>query len=85
MKTVRRIIRGCGYLPACGDHPGTPFLLFCIILGVMAGVKRGSWVTAIVGAGVMLLVFGSCYAVGAYDRAVIQEREDARAQEGGAR
>jgi hypothetical protein len=61
MHILRQTIRGCGALPHLGDHPGTFVLLMLCILGALAG----GWI----GAGIMALVFGSMYLLGAYDRA----------------
>lgn len=82
MKAVlRRIIRGCGYLPTCGDHPGTGYLFLIVCMGAFAGAKKGT-LGAFVGAGVMLVCLGIPYLIGAHDRGAIQEREDARAKAG---
>jgi hypothetical protein len=69
------LVRGCGTLPHCGSHPGTPFLIFFALMGAAAGAK-GGWFGALVGAGVMLIVFGSCYLVGAYGRSKEEERAE---------
>lgn len=57
---LRRIYRGCGYLPGYGHHPGNVPLLMLAVLGAAAG--------GIAGAGLMLVVFGFVYLVGAYER-----------------
>lgn len=67
VNTLRLIVRGCGTLPGYGAHPGTWPLCFCIALGAIAGVENG-WETALIGAGLMLSVFGPVYLFGAYER-----------------
>jgi len=67
MATLRYIIRGCGYLDGYGEHPGTPFLIAMVVMGFVAGAQRGLLV-GLIGAGVMLAVFGSMYLCGAHDR-----------------
>ena len=62
---IRHVVRGCGTLPTYGPHPGTPFLCTLVVIG---GILAG-----LVGAIMMLVVFGSAYLVGAYERS----REDA--------
>jgi hypothetical protein len=63
----RHIVRGCGTLPRCGEHPGTGFLIMFVFVSAAAGAQRG-WVGALGGAGIMLISFGSMYLVGAYER-----------------
>ncbi len=60
-------IRGCGRLPSGGEHPGTAFLCLLTVMGGIAGA-RGGWKGALMGAGVMLAVFGPIYLSGAYSR-----------------
>ena len=67
MKTLKHIWRGCGYLPDYGDHPGTPVLFLLIVLGVLVGASNGFY-GAVMGAGVMALIFGPVYLIGAYQR-----------------
>lgn len=74
MKTIRHVIRGCGYLKHCGDHPGTSFLLLCVLMGAYAGAIRGGWVGALGGAAFMSAFVGPLYLWGAYDRSVEDER-----------
>ena len=33
LKILKRTIKGCGYVPGYGDHPGTKFLLVLIVMG----------------------------------------------------
>lgn len=69
MNIIKHVIRGCGTLPNYGEHPGTVPLIGLIFLGVIAGAK-GGWMGCVMGAGVMLAIFGSIYLVGAYTRSV---------------
>lgn len=55
----RRIVRGIRWSPKYGSHPGTPWALFFIGLGAVAG----GWI----GAFVMAAVFGPLYLWGAYE------------------
>lgn len=71
----RHLVRGCGTLPHCGEHPGTMWLVTFVLMGAMAGAK-GGLVGVFGGAGTMLAVFGSVYLVGAYDRSKTDERID---------
>jgi len=71
----RHLVRGCGTLPHCGEHPGTMWLVMFALMGAMAGAK-GGLVGVLGGAGIMLAVFGSAYLVGAYDRSKTDERID---------
>ena len=71
----RHIVRGCGTLPHCGEHPGTVFLFGFVLMGAAAGAN-GGWTGALGGAGIMLVTFGSIYLCGAYDRSRTDERTD---------
>lgn len=58
----KHVWRGCGYLPICGNHPGTPMLVIMILAGAAAGGWHG---------GIMLsLLFGPIYLIGAHGRSV---------------
>ena len=76
----RHIIRGCGYLPHCGEHPGTGFLIFLVFMGAAAGAK-GGWFGALIGASVMFVAFGSIYLIGAYSRSKTEEQIEKRNRE----
>lgn len=65
---LRRVVRGMGYLPGFGSHPGTPVIFGIAMLGFFAG----GWI----GSAVMLGVFGPFYVLGAYERAVEYERHN---------
>lgn len=69
MNIIQHIIRGCGKLEYCGEHPGTEILFVLICMGMIAGAK-GGLLGCLVGSGLMALVFGPMYLYGAYDRSV---------------
>ena len=62
---IRQIIRGCSYIPRYGHHPGPNILISLVILGGIAGFK-GSIISAIFGAFIMLNIFGPLYLFGAF-------------------
>jgi len=74
---IMHCIRGCGYLPHCGDHPGTPILImFCIATGI-AFINRNHQnplLAFCIGFSICLLIFGSMYLYGAYERSVYDEQ-----------
>lgn len=58
----KHVWRGCGYLPICGNHPGTPMLVIMILAGAAAGGWHGGFM--------MSLLFGPIYLIGAHGRSV---------------
>ena len=68
MKTVRRVIAGCGYLEGYGHHPGTAIMCLFIIAATAAGAHRG-YTGALVGALISCGVLVPLYLAGAYGRA----------------
>ncbi len=68
----RHLVRGCGTLPHCGEHPGTVFLLGVVLLGAVAGAS-GGWKGILGGAGIMFATFGPIYLCGAYRRSTFEE------------
>lgn len=74
MKAIQHMIRGCGYLEHCGDHPGTSFLVICVLMGVCVGASRGGWVGALGGALFMGAFIVPLYLWGAYERSVLNEK-----------
>lgn len=76
------MIRGCGYLEHCGDHPGTSFLVICVLMGVCVGASRGGWSGAFSGAAFMGAFIGPLYLWGAYERSVEDERLSRPREEG---
>lgn len=78
MKTFRHIIRGCGNLKHCGEHPGTPILVGFTLIGAVAGAN-GGWFGALMGAAAMLAFNGPFYLWGAYDRSRLDEEIERKA------
>jgi hypothetical protein len=77
MGTIKRIfgqtMRGCGYLPHVGEHPGTLWMIMFILFGGMAGVSRGGMYGMIGGLMFMALFVLPLYLWGAYDRANLSD------------
>lgn len=73
MKTIKHIVRGCGWLEHCGDHPGTAVLFVFILMGAIAA-SNGGWRGCIGGAGFMAVGIAPLYLWGAYDRSVLDEK-----------
>lgn len=59
------IIRGCGYVPHCGNHPGTTIVLALLLISTIGGLDCVA---------VSSLMFLPLYFWGAYDRSVMSER-----------
>lgn len=74
MKRIKQTVRGCGYLPHCGEHPGTGVLFILVLGGAAVAGKAGGLGGVVLGAAVMLLVYGPLYLYGAYTRAVENDR-----------
>lgn len=77
MRIIKQAARGCTDLPHVGPHPGTGILLFFITIGCAIGIQRG-WIQAAVCGGAMLVLFGSMYLVGAYQRAEHSDQLEAQ-------
>lgn len=73
VRAIRRVLRGMGYLHGYGHHPGTATLVLFVVMGTIAGAERGA-ARAVIGAGVMLAVFGPMYLIGAHGRGRDHER-----------
>lgn len=74
IKTIKHIIRGCGYLPnGYEEHPGTVVLFAFILMGAIAG-SHGGWKGTAFGASAMSIMVAPFYLMGAYDRSVEEER-----------
>jgi len=67
--------RGCCDLPGVGEHPGTPMLVFMVILGGIAGGTNGL-VGALIGSAAFLTIFAPIYLWGAYERAELSDKLD---------
>lgn len=64
---IQDCISGSGYLERYGSHPGTLPLIGPVVLGAVAGSKRG-WMGSVLGAVTMLVLFGGVWLIGAHDR-----------------
>lgn len=73
MKTIKHIIRGCGWLEHCGDHPGTAVLFAFILSGALGG-SNGGWNGILGGAGIMSAFMMPLYLHGAYERSILDEK-----------
>ncbi len=73
MDKLKMILRGMKNLPHVGRHPGTGAVLILIFMGGMAGISDGIK-GALIGAGLMVILFVPIYLWGAYDRARISEK-----------
>lgn len=65
-------MKGCGYLPGYGWHPGTSVAISLVIIGALAGVTSKSpdkIYRAFLGAGFMSVYILPLYFYGAYERA----------------
>ncbi len=74
IKTIKRTIRGMGYLDSCGYHPGTSLLIVFMLMGGLAGVNKTNDVSGFLkGAGLMGASIAPIYFIGCHDRALIEE------------
>lgn len=67
-------IRGLGYLPHVGPHPGMPIGIAMILVTGFAGLPHGGLPGFAGGLSIGLFVFGSILFLGAVDRARISNR-----------
>lgn len=72
-KIIKHMIRGCGNLHYCGDHPGTAFVFTFILIGFIVGADKGGWKGSIIGGGLMGLSSMPLYLYGSYERSVLDE------------
>lgn len=77
MKFLNQVVRGCRALPHVGGHPGTGVVVAFVAMGFVAGVRAGI-AKGLIGALIMLAIFGPMYLWGAYDRAQLSDREARR-------
>jgi len=76
IRIIKQIIRGCGYLPGVGEHPGTMWLIVFILMGGMAGAMNQNYnvLNGIVGGSIFMGIFIlPFYLYGAYDRANLSD------------
>jgi hypothetical protein len=75
-KLFKDMIRGMGYLPGYGYHPGTFVLVFLTISGGLAGIDRDpSFIGFLFGSAAMLTIFLPVYLHGAISRSRDYDRE----------
>ncbi len=75
---LRKIVKGCGYLPGYGTHPGTIVVISLALIGALAGITSKSpdkLYGALVGASFMSVFILPLYFYGAYERANDYEKE----------
>jgi|LakMenEpi03Aug12_release.lakeMendotaPanAssembly.Ray.scaffolds.fasta_scaffold515807_1 hypothetical protein len=64
---INILIKGAQYSEKYGSHPGTPILIFFVTVGALAGLDKGIYGVCL-GAGTMLVWFGSLWLVGCWHR-----------------
>lgn len=77
MRTLRQVIRGCGTMPHVGNHPGTVWFAALVAVGALQGVNNG-WIGAAIGGCLMFAAMGAIYFTGAYQRAGLSDRLEAK-------
>lgn len=76
IKTIKRTIRGMGYLDSCGYHPGTSLLIAFMIMGGIASINKPNDVSGFLkGVGLVGAFIAPIYFIGCHDRALIEENE----------
>jgi len=75
IRMIKRTIKGCGYVPGYGTHPGTPIIWYLTFLGFSINLVNGTLMMAIVSASLMLIIFGIPYLWSAHERAVDGEKD----------
>jgi hypothetical protein len=74
IQTIRRTIKGMGYLDSCGDHPGTALLIAFLLMGGLAGLNKSNDIMGFAtGAGLMGIVVAPLYLSGSYERGKIED------------
>jgi hypothetical protein len=74
IQTIRRTIKGMGYLDSCGDHPGTALLIAFLLMGGLAGLNKSNDIRGFVsGAGFMGAFVVPLYLSGSYERGKIED------------
>lgn len=66
---IKDAIRGSGWLPHVGSHPGTGIVLALVLLTAAAGASASGFIGLLGGAAIGLLFYGPIYLIGAADRA----------------
>jgi hypothetical protein len=77
MNTLRQVIRGCGYLPHVGEHPGTiPLVVLTVMITAAVGVFGPIGIAA--GFIISVAFNGALYLRGAYERAELSDSIEKR-------
>lgn len=74
MKHVKQAIRGTGYLPHVGAHPGTEIVILLILLTAFVSAAHAGVLGFIAGFFFSAVIYGPIYLIGAYDRARLSDR-----------
>lgn len=74
IQTIRRTIKGMGYLDSCGYHPGTGIVIAFLLMGGIATTNKDNYILSFAtGAGIMSVLIAPLYLSGCYDRGKIEE------------
>ena len=65
---IKRIIKGSQYSEKYGSHPGTPVLIFGVILGGLAGLANPNDPSFIIGAIIAAGFLVPMWAIGCWER-----------------
>lgn len=82
-KLFRDFVRGSRGLPGYGNDLAGPIVIWMTFLGILAGMGRGDWVSALIGGAVMFAIFFPLYVSGcigttrAYDAEVAKKKAKA--------
>ena len=72
-KIVVNTWRGVGYLPYCGNHPGTPILFLCTVIGMCASMSEDLNISVLEGGIWGFLLILPFYLFGAYSRSIFND------------
>lgn len=79
IQTIRRTIKGMGYLDSCGYHPGTALVIAFLLIGGVTGMnKSNDFMGFATGAGFMGVFIAPLYLSGCYDRGKIEDEMNAK-------
>lgn len=82
-KLFRDFVRGARGLPGYGNDSAGAIVILMTFLGVLAGMGRGDWVSALIGGAVMFAIFFPLYVTGCigvardYDAAIARRKAKA--------
>ena len=77
-RIMKQCLRGCGWLPQVGDHPGTGMCVGLVLVTGLAGAQGGGLVGFVIASLAALLIYGSMYFYGAYSRAQLSDALERR-------